>query len=228
MFCVKLSKLTEVQFQNFKTNQLHNLNKLKLARFCKMLLTNPANDLAHCSINCWYDQFEKIAIKSIIVKLDAAVLSYLRDELVILPKECNIEDSNTSSELDFVGEPINFDEDDSEETGAPEFPEFSKHLMTILNKLGGSAFIKSNWHCALDAKWITAGQTLKVKDLVDIYQLLKASDKIKEDLNQPDVAEYCLVFKKWIEIHPGTEFRCFVKNHNLIGKFLGLSVLSSN
>lgn len=188
-----------------------------------MLITNPAIDLARCSINNWYEQFEKIAIKSYIVKLDSTILDYLRDDLLILPKECNIETSNTltaASELDFVGDPIDFDEDDSEKTGTPEFEEFSKNLMVILGKLGGSAFIKANWHCALDAKWITAGQTLKVKDLVDIYQLLKASDKIKEDLNQPNVAEYCLVFKKWVEIHPGTEFRCFVKNHNLIGELV--------
>lgn len=84
------------------------------------------------------------------------------------------------------------------------------------------------------------------KDITDIYQLLKASSISKEDLachNLPifdlqpmdgacsstdtdnsdssiDQATNCnqyLVFKKWHDIHPGTEFRCFVQNKKLIG-----------
>lgn len=76
---------------------------------------------------------------------------------------------------------------------------------------------------------------MKVKDITDVYQLLKASSICKDDLNQlnipsdddareasssttnPDRDIY-LVLKKWREIHPGTEFRCFVRNKNLIGK----------
>lgn len=83
------------------------------------------------------------------------------------------------------------------------------------------------------------------KDITDIYQLLKASGICKEDLgchNLPvfdlePLAEACsstdtdssdssinaskennqfLIFKKWHDIHPGTEFRCFVRNKKLI------------
>jgi D123 len=53
--------------------------------------------------------------------------------------------------------------------------------------------------------------------LTDVYQLLKASSICKEDLSQIDQEGfYQLVMKKWKEIHPGTEFRCFVKDRNLI------------
>lgn len=59
---------------------------------------------------------------------------------------------------------------------------------------------------------------MRVKDLCDVYQLLKASSICKEDLNQVNEANFChIIFKKWKEIHPGTEFRCFVRNRNLIG-----------
>lgn len=72
---------------------------------------------------------------------------------------------------------------------------------------------------------------MKVKDITDVYQLLKASSICKEDLIQLNVfiddgpdggsstpdRDMFLVLKKWREIHPGTEFRCFVRNKNLIG-----------
>ncbi len=117
----------------------------------------------------------------------------------------------------------------------PEFPEFSKLITEKIDELGGSAYLKTNWHSPKDAFWITAGQTMKVKDITDVYQLLKASSICKEDLNQlnvpiaadaqegsssvPDTDIY-LVLKKWREIHPGTEFRCFVRNKNLIGEWM--------
>lgn len=81
------------------------------------------------------------------------------------------------------------------------------------------------------------------KDITDIYQLLKASGTCKENLscyNLPvfdigplaessssssassadentEQSNQCLIFKKWHDIHPGTEFRCFVRNKKLIG-----------
>lgn len=95
--------------------------------------------------------------------------------------------------------------------------------------MGGAVFIKTNWKCPKDAYWITAGQTLCCKDISDVYQLLKASSDSKEDLllyGLPVFGEnnalnagnckQCLVLKKWQEIHPGTEFRCFVRNKRLV------------
>lgn len=75
------------------------------------------------------------------------------------------------------------------------------------------------------------------KDITDVYQLLKASGICKEDLsveNRPTIerstnaidapatsetskCQQFLVFKKWLDIHPGTEFRCFVRSKRLIG-----------
>jgi len=77
--------------------------------------------------------------------------------------------------------------------------------------------VKTTWHCPRDSIWITAGQTLRANDLTDVYQLLKASTICREDLNQIIQEKFHhLVLKKWMDIHPGTEFRCFVRNRNLI------------
>lgn len=105
-------------------------------------------------------------------------------------------------------------------------------------------YIKTNWNSPKDAFWITAGQTMCCKDITDVYQLLKASSICKEDLNcynlpvfesnqitigsgsddsdtpQTDTNHHnnqFLIFKKWHDIHPGTEFRCFVRNKRIIG-----------
>lgn len=79
------------------------------------------------------------------------------------------------------------------------------------------------------------------KDITDVYQLLKASGICKEDLMDHNLPIFetnavngletdeqsssptaratnqYLVFKKWHDIHPGTEFRCFVRNKRIIG-----------
>lgn len=133
----------------------------------------------------------------------------------------------------------------------PEFPILSNQLKEAVSSLGGSVFIKTNWHCPKDAFWISVGQTMCCKDFTDIYQLLKASSICKEDLikHSSPISEYeivaeesnisdtdCsddgsvqkddrsslyhnqfLILKKWHDIHPGTEFRCFVKNKKIIG-----------
>lgn len=36
-----------------------------------------------------------------------------------------------------------------------------------------------------------------------------------DEINKP--TNIHLIFRKWYDIHPGTEYRCFVKNRNLIG-----------
>lgn len=61
----------------------------------------------------------------------------------------------------------------------------------------------------------------------EIYLLLKSSDRIAKDLNNAkNYLDYetpiksCLILKKWRDINPCTEFRCFVIQNELIGKKL--------
>ncbi|KAF7462114.1 Hypothetical predicted protein [Marmota monax] len=69
--------------------------------------------------------------------------------------------------------------------------------------------------------------SLKCKTLSDIFLLFKSSDFITRDFTQPFIhctddspdpcMEYGLVLRKWCELIPGAEFRCFVKENKLIG-----------
>lgn len=81
--------------------------------------------------------------------------------------------------------------------------------------------------CLQDATWVAPTKTLKCTCLEEVYLLLKSSDRISGDINA--VKEFsthdqtispCLVLKKWRDINPCTEFRCFVVHKELIGNKL--------
>jgi D123 len=91
------------------------------------------SDLVTCSYQNWYDDFRKNSIKSFVLPIPAEALKYFRDEFFILPKECAPVGTSSAS---FVGEETNFEDEDSEDTDVPEFPEFSKQISETLKKLG--------------------------------------------------------------------------------------------
>ncbi|XP_073508485.1 translation initiation factor eIF2 assembly protein isoform X2 [Phyllobates terribilis] len=78
-----------------------------------------------------------------------------------------------------------------------------------------------------DAYWIALNSSLKCKSLSDIFLLFKSSDFVTHDFTQPFLhctddspdpsVQYELVLRKWCELIPGAEFRCFVKENKLIG-----------
>ena len=77
------------------------------------------------------------------------------------------------------------------------------------------------------------GGTLKCSSPSDIFLLLKSSDFIAHDLShafdscsvhdgeidipaeQPQ--QFDLILRKWYDLHPSMEFRCFVRNRELVG-----------
>lgn len=75
-----------------------------------------------------------------------------------------------------------------------------------------------------DATWVTPTKSLKCTSLEDVYLLLKSSDRISNDLNKVENLSdnknpfnFYLVIKRWKEINPCTEFRCFVIKNELMG-----------
>jgi hypothetical protein len=151
------------------------------------------------------------------------VLNYLKSDGVVIPKEACVEQSVRSDDDEsyYVGS-IDWDpvgENDDEIT-SPTFPEFSKELDNSIREFGGAIFIKMNWSSPSDAAWVATNNSLKCSNLQDIYLLLKSSDKISKDLHSDykndNGPKYYLVIKKWKDICPGSEFRCFVSGDELI------------
>lgn|SRR6185312_14339643 len=90
-------------------------------------------------------------------------------------------------------------------------------------------------HSSQDATWISTTNTLKCNSPSDIFLLLKSSDFIAHDLDHAfeecyyeseDVSrklpsdEFELVLRKWYDVAPSMEFRCFVKDNEIVGTYL--------
>ncbi|XP_053261671.1 cell division cycle protein 123 homolog isoform X3 [Podarcis raffonei] len=183
----------------------------------------------NCQFSCWYPHFKSQTIRSIILPLPQNVKDYLLDDgtLVVSGRE----DPPTCSQEDNDGEEaeeIQWSDDENTTTlTAPEFPEFALKVEEAIGSLGGSVFPKLNWSAPRDAYWIALNSSLKCKCLSDIFLLFKSSDFITRDFTQPFIhcnddspdpnLQYELVLRKWCELIPGAEFRCFVKENKLIG-----------
>jgi hypothetical protein len=111
------------------------------------------------------------------------------------------------------------------------FPEFDNLIKDSLDEFNEKIFIKLNWSSPKDAQWCL--NKLSCSHLSDVYMLLKSSDFITHDLTEPfdkceenseeeriegvKVLKYYLIIRKWVEISPNSEFRCFVKDNRLVG-----------
>lgn len=126
-----------------KTLQLCRVQKFEVNKFTheksgKMLIQQKElSDLVVCSYHNWYEDYKKNCIKSFCLQINQDVLNYLKQDLFILPKECNL--SNTaasSSNTKTIGESSSFSDDDEEPSVVPEFKEFSDKIVDIIDKLG--------------------------------------------------------------------------------------------
>uniref|UniRef100_A0A8B9QWE0 Translation initiation factor eIF2 assembly protein n=1 Tax=Anas platyrhynchos TaxID=8839 RepID=A0A8B9QWE0_ANAPL len=160
--------------------------------------------VAHCRFSVWYPLFRTVTIRSVILPLPDNVKEYLLDDGTLVWSD----DENTTT------------------LKAPEFPEFTAKVEEAISSLGGSVFPKLNWSAPRDAYWIAMNSSLKCKALSDIFLLFKtdfdACDLFSRFIHctddSPDPSlDYELVLRKWCELIPGAEFRCFVKENKLIG-----------
>jgi len=120
----------------------------------------------------------------------------------------------------------------AETAQAPDFGKFDESVKTAITSLGGKVFPKLNWSSPKDANWISFDRTLMCTCPSEVYLLLKSSEFIAHDLDQPFIqcddyasdnvttpspVSYYLVLRKWQPVDPSTEFRCFVHQNTLIG-----------
>ncbi|KAI9328274.1 cell division cycle protein [Obelidium mucronatum] len=190
----------------------------------------------NCSFSSWYPRFKKVTLASEVIPVPQAFLDYLNQDGVFLPLDSNglpqpsyqvpKNDDDDGSESEAEEED---DDADGDWGSIPHFPEFQEEIRIKIEALGGSVFPKLNWSSPKDASWMALGQTLKCQTAGEIFLLLKSSDFITHDLTCPFEActaepitsettaeSYDLVLRKWYDLHPSMEFRCFVKENRLI------------
>eukprot|EP01006_Ploeotia_vitrea_P046998 TRINITY_DN67078_c4_g1_i1.p1 TRINITY_DN67078_c4_g1~~TRINITY_DN67078_c4_g1_i1.p1 ORF type:complete len:340 (-),score=203.87 TRINITY_DN67078_c4_g1_i1:32-1051(-) len=123
------------------------------------------------------------------------------------------------------------------------FPKLLAQIEAAIESLGGDVFVKLNWSSPKDAVWVTTGETLRCNTVGDVLLLLKSSDFIARDLSHAydecdthslglrethDVSKadkppppeeesaFHLVLRRWSNLHPSREFRCFVRGRRLV------------
>jgi hypothetical protein len=185
--------------------------------------------ILNCSYHSWHPKYRAITPKARLVPLPAAFLEYLRSDGIVLPPEET--DNPTWSDDDsgiFSGADNN--EGGEEEDADPSIHWRDTHeaIERTIEELGGKVAPKLNWSAPKDATWIAAANSMECSTPNDIYLLLKSSDFVTHDLAHafddtadqsaspdPEIA-YHLVLRKWINLNPSVEFRCFVRNRQLI------------
>ncbi len=97
-------------------------------------------------------------------------------------------------------------------------------LDAAIERLGGAVFPKLNWSAPTDAAWILGGSA-KCTSAEDVLLLLQASDRAAHDLCDawglsdegvlppgaavPDGHRWVVALRKWSELRPAQEYRCF-------------------
>ncbi|XP_058841980.1 cell division cycle protein 123 homolog isoform X2 [Acipenser ruthenus] len=186
--------------------------------------------VVNCQFSVWYPTFKKHTIKSLILPLPQNVIDYLLDDGTLVVSGREEPPSHSQNNDSGEEEEIQWSDDETTATAtAPEFPEFTSKVQEAINTLDGSVFPKLNWSSPRDANWIAMNSSLQCQSLSDIFLLFKSSDFIAHDLTQPFIhcnddspdpkINYELVLRKWCELIPGGEFRCFVKENKLIVVF---------
>lgn len=157
-------------------------------------------------------------------------MDYFRsDSSLVLPKSCQDEldklDKINKNDSDLEDDD-SWKDQDEDENNYVDFPEFDSEIRKALDKFNNKVFVKLNWSSPKDAIW--ALNKLSCNKLSDVYILLKSSDFINHDLNEPfsdcddkpknlDNLKYYLIIREWININPNMEFRCFVYKNKLVG-----------
>jgi len=174
---------------------------------------------------------KNVTIESIIIKpLPSEFIDYLSSDGVRLP-DCARKVSSCMNDND-NDDQWDSSSDEEDEVNRYIFPAFTEKIRSALETLGDGernlgCMPKMNWSSPKDACWINQG-SLKCTKVGDVYLLLKSSEFVTFDLEKafedledegatkPTDFEYELVLRKWCNLHPSMEFRCFVHDHRLL------------
>jgi len=192
-----------------------------------------AADVLACQFSSWYPVFSNlqvrykgrsnVTIKSTILDLPESFLHYLNTDGLILP--ANTKTSSVLLEANRTPD-WSSDDDEDDEPGAAhfEFEELNAAIDDAITSLGGAVIPKLNWSAPKDAAWVNSG-TLECRTAGDVYMLVKSSDFCNFDVNhaakdvrdeQPANVKFQLALRKFCNLYPSQEFRCFVRNRQMI------------
>jgi len=216
-----------------------------LLEYKKTYLRVSCQQKLNCSFACWYKQFRKHTIKSHIIPVDDSFIEYLKKDGLKLPPQIEHEmdsyyELDSDNDFDDNEKDAFADNDDASAHDSNDDDDMDYSLLNglfamIRDKIASlktGVVVKLNWSAPKDAKWINA-ETLKCEHITQMLLLLKSSPFVQHDLccpfygcfdyeaddekkQQPPSIEYTLVLRKYCNLYPQREFRCFVYAHQII------------
>lgn len=191
--------------------------------------------IINCQFSRWYSPLKRHTPRArILTSLPTEFLEYLtKDAIVLNPDHDNIH-TDHDNHLDHTSEQSsgNSSEQDSFNRST-NLREFNQLITNTIDELGGAVVPKLNWSSPKDTTWMMPGNTMKCTCTNDVLMLLKSSDFCSHDLHHPfdDTSDYVpasdaqldvqyeLVLKEWFDLNPALEFRVFVWDNHLVGRF---------
>ncbi|QKX57079.1 uncharacterized protein TRUGW13939_04187 [Talaromyces rugulosus] len=193
--------------------------------------------ILHCSYHYWHPLYRTSTPKARLIPLTDAFISYLRADGIVLPPDQPARSTFTNDDSGFEDSDDEQDDDENDDPSTA-WPEVHNQIKDTIQELGGKVTPKLNWSAPKDATWIAVTNDLQCQAPNDIYMLLKSSDFITHDLDHafddtdpepsestnepvsksPDVPKipYHLVLRKYFNLNPSLEFRCFVRDRKLL------------
>lgn len=194
--------------------------------------------IINCSYHSWHPKYKSFTPKARLIPLPNPFVSYLRADGIILPHSSPTnrrpEDWSDADSGVFSETEGDADTDDEDEDPAADWRDTHDIIGSTIEDLGGKVVPKLNWSAPKDATWISSTNSLECRSQDDVYLLLKSSDFVTHDLehafddcvddsNDPsnemtiNDIPFHLVLRKYFQLNPALEFRCFVRNKQVIG-----------
>ncbi|KAI9731817.1 MAG: hypothetical protein M1818_007682 [Claussenomyces sp. TS43310] len=187
--------------------------------------------ILNCSYESWYPRYKSSTLRSRIIYLTPAFLSYLREDGLWLPDDTPYKETPWSSQNE--NKPADPEwEDEEKPNDASAFAELHQQIQDTIKELGGSVVPKLNWSAPKDALHMALSKnSMECNSPNDIYLLLKSSIFVTHDLEHAfddaldtppeilstDDIRYTLILRPYFKINTAFEFRCFVRDRTLVG-----------
>ncbi|KAM0747032.1 D123-domain-containing protein [Meredithblackwellia eburnea MCA 4105] len=200
-------------------------------------------DILECEFKSWYPTFRRHSPKATIIDpLPQEFIHFLEMDGLVMPEDSGPMGQLSDSE-DSDSNPGS--DSDSSQAPLPSFPELTTQLHLILKSYDSSVFPKLNSSAPVDAAWMLPGSNLKCQTPGDVYLLLKSSDFVMRELEvgrerwgnctdwpavviegrgvegaeepqHPPGFSHHLIVKKYFEMPPSQEWRCFIRDRCLV------------
>lgn len=196
-----------------------------------MQLSMKESDVLRCQIQEWYPKFRTHSIRTQIVTLPEEFVNFLLEDGLFLASDSDAMPTRTKIQNpELQAEDYTHweeEEDDSDLPAVASFPDLAAEVETLIETLGGAVIPKLNWSAPKDTAWIATSGSMKCQNFGEISLLLKASDNVVHDLchafdscddkSMEKPPHVVLAIRKWYDMRPEMEFRCFVRDNVLVG-----------